>query len=76
VYHLRLSESLTQKALQSWESITYAYLAVLPYWKHLLLVTVKGRTLNEMAMWLDGYDRSHTVIMESQPEIVLSRVSY
>ena len=29
-----------------------------------------------MGMWLDGYDRSHTVIMESQPEIVLSRVSY
>lgn len=52
VYHLRLSKPLTQKALKSWESIAYVYLAVLVYCKHLLLVTVEGRTLNEMGMWL------------------------
>lgn len=59
-YHLRLSRSLTQKALKSWESITYAYLAVLLYGEHLLLVTVKGRAWSEMGMWLDCYHLSHT----------------
>lgn len=58
-YHLRLIKSLTQKALKSWESITYDYLAVLLYCKHLLLVTVKGRTLKEISMWLDCYDLSY-----------------
>lgn len=55
MYYLRLSKSLTQKALESWESITYASLAVLLNCKHLPWVTVKGRTPNEMSMWLGCY---------------------
>lgn len=76
MYHLRLSRPLTQKALRSWESITYVYRAVLLYYKHLLLVSVKGRTLNEVSMWLDCYDLSRTVIMVSQLELLLSLAIY
>lgn len=50
-------------------------LILLCYYKHLLLVTVKGRTLNETGVWLDCHDLSHT-IMESQPELLLSLAIY